>query len=157
VLKERSQFKVSRQDDTNKHTDFEMDITISLLAIALLLVVLLIVRRGSKSKPGSRPAMQRPATSGKQKTAFHAVSIKIGANSCEAAKDMEGRRFLSTAAPKMPLPECDVESCSCRFVHHSDRRKGEDRRDHWARSLTGGETGNFRQEQRKGPDRRGRD
>jgi hypothetical protein len=41
---------------------------------------------------------------------------------------MSGKRFLSGAAPRIPLPECDVLECKCRFVHHEDRREGDDRR-----------------------------
>jgi hypothetical protein len=37
---------------------------------------------------------------------------------------MSGKRFLSGAAPKIPLPGCDVLDCKCRFIHHKDRREG---------------------------------
>jgi hypothetical protein len=133
-----------------------MDVTISLLAIALLLVLLLIIKRASNSQSNPRPAMKRPAAGGSPQSTFHAVSIKMGSNPCEAAQKMEGRRFLSSAAPKIPLTECDAENCACRFVHHEDRRAGEDRRDPWAPTAAD-QTGSYRMDQRKGADRRGTD
>lgn len=132
---------------------FGMDVTISLLAVALLLVLLLIIRRGSKPRSNPRPAMKRPVGGAGQQSAFHAVSIKVGGKACDAAREMEGRRFLSSAAPKIPLPRCDNSKCTCRFIHHDDRRAGEDRRNPWAPSLTD-QTGSYRQEMRKGADRR---
>lgn len=54
---------------------------------------------------------------------YHAVSIEAGPRCCGAAQDAQGKRFLSTAAPKLPLPECtSPSSCQCRYAHHSDRR-----------------------------------
>lgn len=123
---------------------------LALLAVLLLAIWLFIrVKRGSsedQSEPGSR--------SDSGKTAYHAVSIKISGQACAAARDMAGRRFLSTAAPKLPLPDCDVLDCNCRFVHHKDRRSGKDRRSPFAPSGFGGGTGRYEQEQRAGKDRR---
>ncbi len=90
-------------------------------------------------------------------TSFHAVSIKYSSNACSAAKDMSGRRFLASAAPKLPLPDCDVLECNCRFAHHADRRTGKDRRSPFAPSGLGGGTGSYEHEQRKGGDRRRND
>ena len=67
---------------------------------------------------------------------------------------MEGRRFLSTAAPLLPLPECEVLDCKCRFVHHKDRRASKDRRSPFGPSGFGGATGKHQQEQRHSTDRR---
>ena len=98
-----------------------MDLTVlELLALALLAIWLLIrLRRGS----GDREPAPPPATdtTGSQ---FHAVSLKVGGTACDAARAMTGRRFLSAAAPKLPLPDCDVLECNCRFIHHKDRRAG---------------------------------
>jgi len=122
----------------------------ALLLVLLLLIWLFIRRRANKNLEPNRPTQQ---TSG-QKTAYHAVSIKFSSNACQAAKDMEGRRFLSTAAPRLPLPECQVLDCSCRFVHHKDRRAGKDRRSPFAASGYGGGTGKYEKESRQGKDRR---
>lgn len=129
-----------------------MDVVLSLLIVAVLLGLLLIVRR-QKPAADRRPPPRRPKA-GKPDSAFHAVSISYAGNACETAKNMEGRRFLSNAAPRLPLPECDVLECKCRFVHHQDRRKGADRRNPYLHQFGGGETGSHKQEQRKNRERR---
>lgn len=55
---------------------------------------------------------------------FHAVSIEVGRNSCHEARAMEGQRFLSREAPPLPLKDCSSASCTCRYQHHEDRRRG---------------------------------
>lgn len=67
---------------------------------------------------------------------------------------MAERRFLSTAAPKLPLAECNVLECKCRFVHHKDRRASKDRRTPFGPSAFGGSTGRYEIDQRNRPDRR---
>jgi len=75
-------------------------------------------------------------------------------SSCQAAKDLEDRRFLSGAAPRIPLPDCDAAECKCKFVHHKDRRSGEDRRNSLGKGLSSPETGKHQVEQRKRRERR---
>ena len=58
---------------------------------------------------------------------YHAVAIKYSENACDAAKAMTGRRFLSNAAPRLPLPDCDLADCRCVFTHYKDRRANRDR------------------------------
>lgn len=55
---------------------------------------------------------------------FHAVSIKSPSSGCAAARSLEGQRFLSAEAPKLPLPGCTAATCTCRYAHHEDRRQG---------------------------------
>ena len=129
-----------------------MDVVASLFAIAALIGLFIFVRRRS-AQENVRPAPRNNPLSA-QSNKFHAVSIKYSQNACQAARDMEGRRFLSSAAPRIPLPECDAMECSCKFVHHKDRRAGKDRRNPWGQGLGSTGTGNYRQEQRGGSDRR---
>ena len=128
-----------------------MNLQLMALLLALLLAVWLFLRLRR-----SEPAKKTRATSrvSEKSTAYHAVSIKFASSACQAAKDLEGRRFLSSAAPRLPLPECDVLECKCRFVHHKDRRSGKDRRSPFGPSGFGTATGSFEVEQRKGRDRR---
>ncbi len=63
---------------------------------------------------------------------FHAVSVEPGLRACEAARKLEGRRFLSSSAPTLPVPECSRSKCQCRYVHHNDRRSARDRRVNFA-------------------------
>lgn len=129
-----------------------MDVVTSIIAIAALIALFIFVRRRG-GQEAIRPDERRKRSSS-ESTKFHAVSIKFSGDACDAAKDMYGRRFLSGAAPKIPLPECDVLECKCRFLHHNDRRSGKDRRNPWGQGLGAGGTGNFPKEQRKGRDRR---
>lgn len=71
-----------------------------------------------------RIAALRPRT----ENPFQAVSIHPGDPCCGAARQMSSIRYLCASAPRIPLPECDVASCTCRYKHFSDRRSGRDRR-----------------------------
>jgi hypothetical protein len=63
---------------------------------------------------------------------YHAVSIEPGARSCAAVKAVQEKRFLSSAAPTLPLKGCTSSTCQCRYVHHNDRRSVRDRRVNFA-------------------------
>lgn len=128
-----------------------MNVPVMALLLILLLLVWLFIRRRQAAKSGVPKPVSHSSSS---KTAYHAVSIKFSGNACNAARELEGRRFLSSAAPKMPLAECDVLECSCRFVHHDDRRAHKDRRSPFGPSGFGSATGSYKQEQRNGRDRR---
>jgi len=121
-----------------------------LLYLALLLAIawlVLRVMRGRKDSPQSSPAKITSATS-----MYHAVSLKYSGNACDAAKKMTGRRFLSNAAPRLPLPECDALECRCQFVHHGDRRTGKDRRSPFVPGVRA--TGTHKIDRRDNRDRR---
>lgn len=124
-----------------------------LLVLLLLLVGWLILRRRSTAAPVVKAANQE-RRSNKQGTAYHAVSIKFPENACFPAKALHGRRFLASAAPSLPLRDCDASECRCRFVHHQDRRGGKDRRSPFGASGIGGATGRYEKERREGKDRR---
>jgi hypothetical protein len=53
---------------------------------------------------------------------YHAVSIVAGSQACEAAKALQGRRFLSKEAPRLPIEGCTSGNCHCHYAHHEDRR-----------------------------------
>jgi|GEM_PF-490232 hypothetical protein len=128
-----------------------------LLALLLILIVavwlIFRLRRGpTDTRPASVPRPTPPAS------AYHAVSIKLADFPCNAAQEIAGKRYLSGEAPKLPLPGCtNASSCSCRFVHHKDRRTGKDRRSPFGPAGFGPATGNYSKEQRSGQDRRARD
>jgi len=125
-----------------------MEQTLLGIAVVLLLVWLFLRRRGNKSEPAET------TVDDSTKSAYHAVSIKFDRNACEAAQKMSGRRFLSSAAPRLPLPECNVLECQCRFAHHEDRRSSKDRRSPFGAAGFGGGTGSFEKERREKSDRR---
>jgi hypothetical protein len=55
---------------------------------------------------------------------YHAVSVQSPPKGCNAVKELEGIRFLSTEAPSLPLKTCTAATCTCRYAHHDDRRAG---------------------------------
>lgn len=128
-----------------------MSLTTAIVIILILAVIFFVVRnKGSGSKPQSPAARPVKAAATSE---FHAVSIRFHSSACSAAKSLDGKRFLSSAAPRIPLAECDVLECKCRFVHHSDRREGDDRRNPYTAGIAG-ETGKHPQEKRRRPERR---
>jgi len=132
-----------------------MDMAASIVAIVILILLLLLFRR-TQATTSKRPP--RPNRLGKAKPdpQFHAVSLRTSGDACEAAKSMEGGRFPSSAALRIPLPECDEPACKCHFIHHKDRREGGDRRKIY-RGSNIGETGVLQKERRYRGDRRSND
>jgi hypothetical protein len=54
---------------------------------------------------------------------WHAVCIKTKGIACEAVQAYRATRFLSSDAPRLPLPECTApDTCCCMYRHHADRR-----------------------------------
>jgi len=132
-----------------------MGIAVSIVAIVILILLTVLFRRTQANTRKRPPRPARPVQA-KPDSQYHAVSIKFAANACEAAMAMAGKRYLSIAAPRIPLPGCDVLECKCRFVHHKDRR-GEDERRNTYRQGIGGDTGEHKKEQRHRGDRRNND
>lgn len=126
-----------------------MQTTLLIIAAVLLLGWLLLRRR----RPARRQEAPQRASVAKD-TGYHSVSIKFSETACDAARAMSGRRFLSSAAPRLPLPDCDAAECRCLFVHHDDRRSGKDRRSPFAPAGMAGGTGSFQKERRERSDRR---
>jgi len=124
------------------------------LLIVLVLVLLagwLFVRNRQGPVPTSKKSRRRLPTGKKN---YHAVSIKFESFACSAAKDLEGKRFLAEAAPRLPLPDCDVTDCKCHFAHHKDRRAAKDRRSVFTSSGYSEATGKHDTERRHGAERR---
>ncbi len=59
---------------------------------------------------------------------FQAVEVRPGSRACQSARNQRQTRYLSTSAPPLPLPGCDVEACHCRYMKYEDRRRADDRR-----------------------------
>jgi hypothetical protein len=128
-----------------------MYLIIGVFAIVAIAIVVLRLKRGG-TQPDARSknkAVDLLATTSK----FHAVSIRPGLIACETAIAMQGQRFLSDAAPLLPLKGCNQSDCQCKFTHHNDRRSGDERRSPYPSSLSR-DTGIFRQDQRHSRDRR---
>lgn len=128
---------------------------VSMLLVILVLLVIWLYIRSRRNISSLESDAARPAA--KKNTEFHAVSIQFAASACNAAKALGGERFLASAAPAMPLPECDAASCECHFAHHPDRRASRDRRSPFATAMSTDGTGRFQKERRDEADRRDED
>ncbi|MEO1247091.1 MAG: hypothetical protein AAFX56_15515 [Pseudomonadota bacterium] len=130
-----------------------------LLLIALLVILVVgfwwLRRRRQNAVPSPEAPADRRVSS--TTSTYHAVSIRYDANACGAAKELEGRRFLSSAAPRVPLVDCDVLECKCRFIHYKDRRTGKDRRSPFTAGGISAASGNYEKERREGSERRHED
>ena len=128
-----------------------MDIIVGIVVIGILILLVLWFKR-NQAPTDKRPFSRRPGKAGPD-TRFHAVSIKFGSTACDAARTLEDQRFLSNAAPRIPLPECNVHDCECRFIHYEDRR-GEDKRKKTDRPSLSDDTGEDENERRLRGERR---
>ena len=55
---------------------------------------------------------------------YRAVSIHHPGRCCRSATALEGKRFLSTNAPKLPLANCTSPGlCQCEYRTLNDRRE----------------------------------
>jgi hypothetical protein len=77
---------------------------------------MLIERGNGPKEPAAKPGKREP------RNRWHAVAIVPGAGHCKAAEAAKARRFLSSEAPLLPLRDCDVAACRCKYRHHEDRR-----------------------------------
>jgi hypothetical protein len=89
----------------------------AIAVVGVAVFFLLLWHRGIRYKPAVT-----------QDNPYRAVSIRFRSNACEAVKRLAGKRFLTPEVPPLPLPRCRCERCECRYLHHADRRRGEDRR-----------------------------
>lgn len=122
-----------------------------MLGTLLILTVTWLIVRVRRNKAA---VLEESRPSAKRTGEYHAVAIKYSENACDAAKAMTGRRFLSNAAPRLPLPECDFLECRCQFAHYKDRRAGRDRRSPFARAGATDGTGSHEKERRERAERR---
>jgi hypothetical protein len=78
---------------------------------------------------GRKPVNTKTAKHGTATASpYRAVSIVLGDAPCSAVHRFKRRRYLSSAAPPLPLPTCDSSACTCSFRRHKDRRAGPRRR-----------------------------
>ncbi|MEX2258404.1 MAG: hypothetical protein WD672_06825 [Woeseia sp.] len=119
--------------------------------LLIIIAAAAALRRQQSSTQSNPPRLSAPLADGSGR--FHAVSIRFGASPCNKARHLHGQRFLSEAAPRLPMDGCDAANCDCRFVHHADRRAGDDRRSPFQRGF-GGSALRVEQNRRARPDRR---
>ena len=100
-----------------------------LFVLAISAILVLVINKGFKrsASPPSQPA-RAPSSRPSAMNRYQAVSICAAGSHCEAVGAMGNERFLLKSSPHLPLPECDVDTCRCRYLRHEDRRDEEDDR-----------------------------
>jgi len=129
--------------------------TLLILLAVLLVGWLWLRRRAARHADPSPGAHKRGADT--ETSEYHAVAIRIQPYACDAARKLEGKRFLASEAPRLPLPECDRDRCDCRFQHYADRRSRGDRRSPFGSGGSASGTGTFEQQRRRTDGRRADD
>jgi hypothetical protein len=128
-------------------------VLIGIVAVAVVVWLTLRRRRNASAVP-ALPDAEKSGETDDGSRQYHSVSITPGLHQCAAVKDLAGVRIVSAEAPPLPLPDCDIDECSCRYQHHDDRRVAGDRRS----PFTGGGAwqliGDPDKDQRSGRDRR---
>jgi hypothetical protein len=92
----------------------------SLLVIVAGAIAWLLVRMLPKREETGTSAYRRSTAA----SPFHGVSVYPYSNCCQHAKAVNGKRFLSSEAPHLPLEGCEAQVCHCVYRHHADRRTG---------------------------------
>lgn len=58
-----------------------------------------------------------------EKSGYRSVQVNPDYSSCcDAARAIDGKRFLAEEAPMLPLSDCDAAKCKCSYRRFSDRR-----------------------------------
>ncbi len=90
-----------------------------------------------------------------RKRNYYGVSVHPGINACEAVEKLRWKRFLTTEAPKLPLPGCKRPACRCFLQPENDRRSGFDCREDSFSAYGDYRPHAYKQRRtKKGPDRR---
>jgi hypothetical protein len=99
--------------------------------MTLVLIGALILAAGVAWLVGRRAkARQDAPRTARIAGSFGSVEIRTRKGACEAARSLEGQRFLSKEAPALPLTGCAAPQCSCSFAKLSDRRTDSRRLEH---------------------------
>ena len=125
----------------------------AVIAAAAISWIIVHKRRSASASPASE-ASGHSEDSGGKSTQYHSVAIRMGALSCAAVQKLDGVRLLAEDAPLLPLPNCGIEDCECRYVHHEDRREAGDRRSPFPAGGIRQLIGDRDKEKRTGSDRR---
>jgi hypothetical protein len=147
-------------------------VLLGLIVVVLLLVLLLRGKKPEKQdvKPGRQhatgkrvksppvskrtsqkvalkaPQQQKPSSSRAASSDYRAVTVKTRLGACNAAIALQDQIFLAREAPSLPLAECDVGNCACRYRYLDDRRQDDRRTPYGLKhgAVVGGTEGNRR-------------
>lgn len=99
-----------------------------LFAITLIVLIVLWFWLHHKSTVSSEKVHQKEEFIKTHPKVYHGISIHQCAKACANVKNLHGKRMLASEAVALPVFGCTVKKCTCSYVHHKDRRSGEDRR-----------------------------
>ena len=107
-----------------------------LVVLVLAAAILLLVKRPKADKSSATAAQAKRAVKAKASAnrpfnRYKSTSIVFADTACDAVKAIGSRHFLDADrnVPKLPLADCTVSGCTCKYAHHDDRREiSEDRR-----------------------------
>lgn len=103
------------------------------LLIVVLGAVLWVVLRARSAKAEAvvashQPLPARPTPSRPAATWGKVVVVPDPAAACPAVLRLQGQSFPNDDAPRLPLPDCSVANCQCRYAPAKERRNGAERR-----------------------------
>ncbi len=86
----------------------------------------------NRGPAGRAPAKTRARAAPQARNPYRCTSIVPGDGACGAVEAIGNRRFLQVErkVPTLPLPDCDVAQCNCKYAHHEDRRDSQEDRRH---------------------------
>jgi hypothetical protein len=100
------------------------------LGAVLAVVVLMRAKGGDTIKDRSRRNSKTSKTPSAPRNPYRATSIVFDGDSCDVVKAISGKCFLDVEglAPRLPLPDCNLSTCNCKYARHEDRRESDDDR-----------------------------
>jgi hypothetical protein len=99
-----------------------------MLVATLIFIALAVTYWMLRFPPDRKQKHEKVQSTNYRQHPYHAVSISHKGCACSTVTAVGDRRFLANKIPKFPLPNCDAPRCSCRYVHHDDRRELDSRR-----------------------------
>ena len=80
----------------------------------------LFSKLGGRSAPQATTSINQPQ---KKKSSYNGIQINVNSEECcQAARKLEGQRFLANEVPMLPLDGCDAAECRCAYERFDDRR-----------------------------------
>src|SRR6476619_2308391 len=97
------------------------------MIVIATLIVIAVLAAGFYWRSRRTPSAAVPSRTARAAERFAAVEIRRGSAACQAARALDGQRFLANQSPALPLAGCTKKRCDCHFAKLSDRRT-DDRR-----------------------------
>jgi len=102
----------------------------ALIVVFLVIAMVLFLKSRSRSaqqRKAARKSKSKKSSSANESTAtgskaFTAVTVVPCPGACEAVLGFGEHRFLTAEAPILPLSDCGLSSCTCKYVYYDDRR-----------------------------------